>query len=66
MDSESNGICLDCDEPIAPKRLAAVPDALYCIRCQPRHDKKIKEIEPIDIETLRELAENVWQMKMAS
>jgi DnaK suppressor protein len=28
------GICPACEEPIAPKRLRAVPWARYCIRCQ--------------------------------
>lgn len=32
------GICLDCEEPISPKRLAAVPWAAYCLRCQEMRD----------------------------
>ncbi|MEO8592057.1 MAG: TraR/DksA family transcriptional regulator [Candidatus Solibacter sp.] len=32
------GICLECEEPIAPKRLAAVPWAAYCLHCQEMHD----------------------------
>ncbi|HTR65243.1 MAG TPA: TraR/DksA family transcriptional regulator [Terriglobales bacterium] len=32
------GICLDCEEPISSKRLAAVPWAAYCLRCQEFHD----------------------------
>ncbi len=28
------GTCLDCEEAISPKRLAAVPWAMRCIRCQ--------------------------------
>jgi DnaK suppressor protein len=32
------GTCLDCEEPISPKRLAAVPWAAYCLRCQEMHD----------------------------
>ena len=30
----SYGECLRCEEPIAPKRLQAVPWAAHCIRCQ--------------------------------
>ncbi len=30
------GICLDCDEPIAPARLHAEPAAVRCIQCQAR------------------------------
>jgi DnaK suppressor protein len=32
------GICLECEEPISPKRLAAVPWAAYCLHCQEMHD----------------------------
>jgi DnaK suppressor protein len=28
------GTCVECDEPISPKRIAAVPWASRCIRCQ--------------------------------
>jgi DnaK suppressor protein len=30
----SYGACLRCEEPIAPKRLDALPWAAYCVRCQ--------------------------------
>jgi len=30
------GVCQACEEPIAPKRLEAVPWARYCLRCQER------------------------------
>lgn len=28
------GLCMDCEEPIAPRRLAAVPWACRCLACQ--------------------------------
>lgn len=34
MDSGDYGACLSCEEPIAPKRLRALPWARYCIACQ--------------------------------
>jgi DnaK suppressor protein len=34
------GMCIECEEPISPKRLAAVPWAAYCIRCQEWHDQQ--------------------------
>jgi len=34
IDEGTYGICLECQEPISPKRLAAVPAAALCIRCQ--------------------------------
>jgi DnaK suppressor protein len=36
IDSGDYGACLSCEEPIAPKRLRALPWARYCIRCQER------------------------------
>ena len=35
----SFGICPDCDEEIAPKRLAAVPWAELCVACQDKADR---------------------------
>jgi hypothetical protein len=35
-------LCNECEEPISEKRLAAVPDAEYCVRCQRMYDKRIK------------------------
>jgi len=34
LDAGDYGTCLSCEEPIAPKRLRAVPWARYCIACQ--------------------------------
>ncbi len=34
LDTGDYGICLGCDEPIAPKRLGALPWAQYCVTCQ--------------------------------
>lgn len=30
------GVCQECEEPISPKRLDAVPWARYCVTCQER------------------------------
>jgi DnaK suppressor protein len=38
IDDGEFGICLECEEPISPKRLAAVPWAAYCLHCQEMHD----------------------------
>jgi DnaK suppressor protein len=35
----SFGTCIECDEPISPKRLAAVPWAMRCIQCQNAVDR---------------------------
>jgi DnaK suppressor protein len=34
LDAGDYGICLACDEPIAPKRLRALPWARYCVSCE--------------------------------
>ena len=38
IDDGEFGICLECEEPISPKRLAAVPWAAYCLHCQEMRD----------------------------
>jgi len=38
IDDGEFGICLGCGEPISPKRLAAVPWAAYCLKCQEMRD----------------------------
>ena len=35
----SFGICQECDDDIAPKRLVAMPWAQFCIRCQEAVDR---------------------------
>ena len=39
------GTCQECDEDIHPKRLAAVPWATFCIRCQEAVDHNPEEIQ---------------------
>jgi DnaK suppressor protein len=39
LDDRSYGICLQCEEPISPKRLKAVPWADFCISCQEMADQ---------------------------
>lgn len=34
LDDSDYGYCMECDEPIAPKRLEADPTASLCIACQ--------------------------------
>jgi DnaK suppressor protein len=42
----SYGICLQCDEEIAPKRLSAMPCAELCIHCQEKADGLASTKEP--------------------
>jgi DnaK suppressor protein len=39
IEDGSYGVCLNCDEEIQPKRLAALPWAKYCIVCQEDADR---------------------------
>ena len=39
IDDETYGVCLRCEEPIAEKRLDAMPWASYCVDCQERIDR---------------------------
>lgn len=40
LDSGTYGICVACGTEISQKRLAAVPEALHCTRCQEEAEKK--------------------------
>jgi hypothetical protein len=37
------GICLDCEEPISPKRIAYLGKPLYCVSCAERHPVPVEE-----------------------
>jgi DnaK suppressor protein len=39
------GTCQGCDEDIHPKRLAAVPWALFCILCQEAVDRNLESVQ---------------------
>jgi DnaK suppressor protein len=45
IEEASFGICQGCGENIHPKRLAAVPWAQFCIRCQEALDGNLEEIQ---------------------
>src|SRR6266581_4249104 len=48
LDHDYYGVCMECDEPISPKRLDAVPWAKYCVSCQERIAARIADGEVID------------------
>jgi DnaK suppressor protein len=39
------GVCEDCDQPISPRRLDAIPWARVCVKCQERHDSRAADGE---------------------
>jgi len=49
----SFGTCQECDEDIHPKRLAAVPWAVFCIQCQEAADSNLEEMRPRSRDLLR-------------
>jgi DnaK suppressor protein len=49
----SFGTCQGCDEDIHPKRLAAVPWATFCIRCQESADGTLEEMRAPNRDLLR-------------
>lgn len=53
MDADEYGFCLECEEEISAKRLAAVPWASYCLQCQERNERQSRE------HRIEDLAEDV-------
>ena len=45
IEDEIYGVCLRCEEPIAEKRLKAVPWASHCVSCQEAIDRAREEGE---------------------
>ena len=43
IDAGLYGICLHCEEEIAPKRLKALPWAELCIHCQEESDRQARQ-----------------------
>jgi DnaK suppressor protein len=56
IEEGSFGICQECDQDIHPKRLAAVPWAPCCIRCQEAIDRNLEEIQALGSDVLRRAA----------
>jgi len=48
IDHGTYGICMECEEPISPKRLDAVPWARYCVKCQEMIAARIAAGEKVD------------------
>lgn len=48
------GICAECEEKIPPKRLEAIPWAVYCVSCQEK------------LERLREEMGDAWNLDAAA
>jgi len=44
------GTCVECEEPISPARLQALPEVTTCVRCQDRIERLGRQFEPIEDE----------------
>jgi RNA polymerase-binding transcription factor DksA len=49
------GVCVECEEPIAPARLKVLPEVQTCVRCQDRIERlgrrfQVAEVEAGDLE----------------
>jgi DnaK suppressor protein len=56
LDAGSFGICLNCEEDISAKRLAAVPWAAFCIVCQEAADHMARNPQDEDQERISNAA----------
>jgi len=43
------GTCVECEEPIAPARLRAMPEVETCVRCQDRLERFGRVLEPVEV-----------------
>ena len=48
------GTCVECDEPISPARLRAMPEVQACVRCQDRIERLGRRPEAEEVEVLAE------------
>jgi DnaK suppressor protein len=48
LDQDTYGVCMECEEPISAKRLAAVPWARYCVTCQEEIATRIADGEMVE------------------
>lgn len=48
------GTCVECEEPISPARLRAMPEVQTCVRCQDRIERFGRRHEAEEVEVLAE------------
>ena len=46
------GTCIECEEPISPARLRAMPEVLTCVRCQDQIERFGQQLEQVVEEEL--------------
>lgn len=45
------GLCEECEEPIAPARLSALPEAATCVLCQDRRERRARALRAVAART---------------
>jgi DnaK suppressor protein len=48
IEAGTYGVCMECEEPISPKRLDAVPWAKFCVTCQELIAQRIEQGQDVD------------------
>jgi len=48
LDADMFGLCMNCDQEISPKRLAAIPWTPFCITCQEAADNRLEPQDSIE------------------
>jgi len=56
LNNGAYGVCAECEEPISPARLQALPEVTTCVRCQDRIERLGRQFEPSEdeLETVSE------------
>ena len=49
LDDGEYGICVECNEPIAPARLRVMPEVQTCVRCQDRLERAMRHLEAVEV-----------------
>jgi RNA polymerase-binding transcription factor len=50
VDAGEYGICVECNEAIAPARLRAMPEVTTCVRCQDRLERLGRQLQAVEVE----------------
>jgi RNA polymerase-binding transcription factor DksA len=50
LKSGDYGTCVECEEPISPARLQAMPEVTTCVRCQDRLERQGRHLVPSEDE----------------
>ena len=49
LDDGEYGVCVECDEAIAPARLRVMPEVQTCVKCQDRLERAGRHLEAVEV-----------------